>query len=322
MLSCDSYVTSKLMKNRTNLDIVLSHGLSNKLYSINYAGSKIYVLNGRGFLSYRELLDKIRVLYKQLTIDELFDNYSPGIQDRLVLSIPTNFIDKIDHINENVSQIGLIYSTYIVEDIEKGNLRLCTMTSEIEELRKEISREKLEKLRRVKMAFGEEPFYILSIEEELGFDDSIIMDSLRNSLLDCIESNEEFYDSFVVFSGKIAYEQLGEIFKNFETYNNVVKSLLVQSICGGSMFFHRREFGEIISQKLGKEWEKWDKPLRKSGNIWRSIGRQCISSIRGESKLDIQNIQELLEQIKTLELRVFRGIIDQIDDTAKVSTSI
>ncbi|OYO97300.1 hypothetical protein CG709_11990, partial [Lachnotalea glycerini] len=193
------------------------------VYIAKYAGENVYALNGRGFLQYSELLNKINVGFKRLSLEELFLMKKEIKNVRLIISIPTSFLDRIDNIKEKVTQIGLIYSIYIINEIDEDKVMLSTRASEIEVKYRMITKEKLEKLARVKMAFEEEPFHIIKIEEERDFERSNVIKNLENSMKDCIDNRNEEHSKYKIISGENVYNEILEILKKFDSCNTGVK---------------------------------------------------------------------------------------------------
>ena len=247
MVSCDSYVTSSLLEGISVDEVILAHGLANSLYEAHYANQNIYLMNGRLHYKYEELLICMNIDYKKLDAGCLLNKNMNVKGRRIVLTLPTNFMGRIHLINEKVKQIGLIYSTYIIDEINENTIHLHTIVDDKEIEKKEICFEDYKKLLLLKMAFHEEPVYVYEILGENRFNYVGLRNNIKAGAQSCIKQKYvDTSEGTILYRGKNGYQKILEVIRSFNGFNTVEKMIFAQSICGGSMFFDNQSRCERV----------------------------------------------------------------------------
>lgn len=313
MVSCDSYVTSTLLEGISVDEIILAHGLANSLYEARYANQNIYLMNGRLNYKYGDLLDCMNIDYIKLDSACLLNEDMIIKGRRIVLTLPTNFMGRIHLINEKVKQIGLIYSTYIVDEIKENTIYLYTMVDDKEIEKKKICFGDYKKLLSIKMAFCEEPVYVYEILGTTRFNHIVLRNNVKIGAQSCITNKRlDTKQGSILYRGRYGYQKLLEVIEKFDDFNKVEKMIFVQSICGGSMFFHRREYAEALLHVFGEEYNNISSCLIHSGNSWRKLGRKILGAIKTDSELKYKEIKEIIKRIEELEFEAFRCLEEKI----------
>lgn len=316
MKSCDLNLISEKLDGLDYNEAVLCSGLNNKVNIMKYAGSKLYILQGRGIHFVDELLERMDVSYELLTAEELFNRKSIP-PERLVMILPSMEFEKIKDMKTNVVQFFHTYGTYSVKKIEDDRLILEGDYDE-GRVEKVITARDLTTLEQMQVKPLGVAYKILRLKELSVEKENVyhcISNNIRELLLPEIYMEEE--GGWVKGSG--FYREVRDILEqNWNQHmGRTEKYVFVQSIQNGSSFFYRREF----SQSMSAVYDNRLTGLEQSGNLWRKLSRYLKASVLEEKAIHSGTISELLQEIETKELTVINQLLTHEEDFEYVVSS-
>lgn len=306
MKSCDLSLVSSKLNGLDYNEAVLCCGLNNMVNVMQYGGSSLYILQGRGICFIDELLERLKVGYRLLDAEMLFQKKTPDAK-RLIMVLPAIDFEEITQMNPKVVQFFHTFGTYSVEWIDKEKV---VLKGEYEEgtVKKVITREALCKLKQLSIKPLNVPYKIIYLTDE-QVEKEQVRACIRDNFKELLASAEYMDEEGGFYKGSNFYRYVKDLLLEQwnGSFNRVSKYVFVQSIQNGSSFFYRREFNEALKQKYGKQ--EYD--LLVVGNLWRKLSRYLKSTVTEGKEAEEKVIEALLGQIEKKERAVFKRLKEE-----------
>ncbi|CAM2939109.1 hypothetical protein HAHI6034_09445 [Hathewaya histolytica] len=310
MLSCDIATVTSILKNVKYEEAILVGGLGNILYRTSYNKHNMYMANGRGVMLVDELLDKLQVAYKELTMDELYKLNKNDYKNVLIIT-PIQLVDHIEKINKKASQFLNTYSTFRLVDIEKDTI-ILELASDVEEVYKRINKEQLEIIESLKVMPLDINIKYIYIENDYEFRQDKINLQINKSVARFLNSEQVNEEEYGWWKGDVFYEKLFHSIKEWESHQiKVIKFILYQSLLSGSSFFYRKEFSEALDLLELQDTSPISQ-LEEAAKNWRNLGRHLKNHLAEQKDIDFDYVEQLIKNIKYNELSSFKNLQKQL----------
>lgn len=310
MKSCDWEVLSTIITNLSYSQISYMCGIRNCLRELEYSEETIYLPDSRGDISLLNLLRRMGVSFHLLNLDEMIKS---GNFENIILLAPLAIVENISQINEEYSQISLVYSAFRIEKIESNSIKLYINTRLLK-ARFSITIEEFEKMNRINSKPLGKTCYLVSIDNSDTYSISIsqMNDILKESLKNFNSDIETMHEGMKCVHGKTFYLKFKDIINSQEFWHSsknayMKRFLFISAMNAGARCFYRKDFLDAITEyeliekksNLYLNFEKISTLWRKLNRILRKIQVKDTEELKKKYKYQII---ELIDSIQELEL--------------------
>ncbi|OWR33188.1 hypothetical protein CDO73_01395 [Saccharibacillus sp. O23] len=318
MNSCDLLLLREKVQGIGEDDAALCAGLNNQMFTGLYAGKPLYMLQGRKVLFIDELLEGLEADFDKLDPEDLLD-LPPDRRDRVLIVLPYVDFDKIAGLKANTVHFMSVYTTYALEDIDRGELVLRGL-HENEYIRKRLKVSDFFHLSSLKIKPLMVNYRILHIRSERVSEDAIRA-CIRRRIGELRADEQYFVEGEGWVKGRSFY---GEVSRKLteewnESFNRVAKFVFFQSMLNGSSFFYRREFAAALTGR-GESPEAAE-GLYRAGNLWRKLGRYLQRLMMENKPLDESVARELMIEIERTETAAIAALEQETGGLAPLHSS-
>lgn len=309
MVSCDAYYISKMIPEISYEDAICSIGLNNGVFDLNYDGNDVYMMKSRYISTPQMLLDSLEIDYQKLEIEELFNPLSD--LSKVLVFLPKILLDNLDIIHEDTKQLAISLSTFVPRLTQTGSLELTGMEPTEIEYTVEVTREQLEKLATIEMKPAMDSVFIVRLNGSSISEDKI-RENVRESMTACLVDYDGIDNGALVwYGGQYGYKKLTELIKNFSSFDETEKKILMGTMVAGSNFMHRKEYWEALQKRDYLDLQQLNN-LRVSGGLWRKVVRTLINHVCYGQEINAEEMSNVLERIASIELEAFSYIKENI----------
>ena len=305
MIVCDHLALSKIMKNLTYDDLVVSSGITSMFCETMYANKKISVLYSRWDVSYHSTLDDLGIGYCEVSVAEFFNMES--FKDVLIL-IPKSFIEMADKIKEEAVQFNLIYSGFRVESISEKYIDLSLPLTHKINRPLRISKKVFIKLSRLHVRPLGYPFKIYRVTDvNQQFNKKVIINSVSKKLLKCLDDYQSTQNNMLATVGVGSYDKFAEFIMEWNNKESIVRKIFLNSLHGGSTTAFRKEFFKSLSKHeiLGG---KAPNEHVKLSNMWESV----VKNLNTRNLANVSSLAQEVLNIKNIETNLIEDILSKL----------
>ena len=311
MLSCDISMAIRLIQNINYDDAILMSGISNTLYTTSYANRNMYIAKGRGIMLIDELLDKLNINYKELTLDEVYELSSENYNNVLVIT-PLQVVDNFEKVKPNVVQFFNTYATFQLIDIQNKDI-ILELASDLKEIYKRLNYDQLKIIKSLKVKPLDINIKFIFVENNSIFNRDHIKIQLRKMIDEFITPKEVKEVNGGWWEGPLFYDKLKECISTWnEEEVKVIKFILYQSILDGSSFFYRKEFSQSLNL-LTIESTSVKNKINYAAKQWRTLGRHLKNHLETGKKIDTLYLSNLIDDIKENEITAFNMLKKELN---------